>query len=176
MAAAAQPQPDRTPVLVGVGDYTHRDKGKPVHPLEVLTIATERALASASPDEGVRQGLARLIDSVVVVQVNSFEYADGNERLPARLADAVGATPRRLEYTKVGGENPQVRAPGPRSTVPGTQGRKRADRWLRRAHGVFCTRLVGRQQGLPRLGARGGQGRPRGRRRDRRVRGARGRQ
>ena len=94
-----------TPVVIGVGDYTHRGAGL-VHPLSALTTAAQRALASASAT--APELVARLIDWVVVVQIGSFEYADGNERLPGRLADAIGATPRRTEYTKVGGETPQV--------------------------------------------------------------------
>ena len=102
-------------MVVGAADFTHRAGSAVVHPLEALTVAAKNALLSASPT--APELLARLIDWVVVVQIGSFEYAHGNERLPGRLAEAIGAQPRRTEYTKVGGETPQVRGRG-RQGVP----------------------------------------------------------
>ena len=118
------PPAELTPIIVGAGDYTHRDAKQLLTPLDAIAIAADRALEAAAGTD--RDLLARVIDCVVVVQINAFEYDEGNERLPSRLADRIGATPRKCEYTKVGGENPQVGDAG-RAGVRGMRANAHSD-------------------------------------------------
>jgi acetyl-CoA C-acetyltransferase len=90
----------RTPVLVGVGQLSHRvDRGEdPQEPVELLVAAANRAEA----DTGATGVLAAL-DAVKVVSILSWRYAD-----PGRLvADRIGAAGVRTTYTSGGGQTPQ---------------------------------------------------------------------
>ena len=40
--------------------------------------------------------------------MDSWEYEFGNPYLPSKLGQAIGAQPRRTEYTRFGGDVPQV--------------------------------------------------------------------
>lgn len=87
----------RTPVIVGAGQLCHREGHAP-EPVELLAEAARRAEA----DSGVT-GLLRRLDSVRVVNLLSWRYAD-----PGRLvAELLGATPRHTAYTHAGGQSPQ---------------------------------------------------------------------
>jgi acetyl-CoA C-acetyltransferase len=87
----------RTPVIVGAGQLCHREGHAP-EPVELLAEAARRAEA----DSGAT-GLLRRLDSVRVVNLLSWRYAD-----PGRLvAELLGAAPRHTAYTHVGGQSPQ---------------------------------------------------------------------
>ena len=91
-------QPDRIPVIVGVGEITHRNKD-PAQGLEPLVLM-ERALRDAERDAGV--SLLASVDSLDVVCEYSWPYVDAPGLLCARL----GIAPARKEYGAVGGESP----------------------------------------------------------------------
>ena len=90
--------PDRTPVIIGIGEITDRPED-PVQGLEPLALMAE-ALRRAEQDAGV--SLLCRLDSLDVVNQVTWPYAD----LPAELADAIGAAPARAFYGPVGGESP----------------------------------------------------------------------
>ncbi len=95
------PLDPRTPVLVGVGQLSHRvDEGaEPLEPVDLLAEAADRAEA----DAGVT-GLLAGLDSIRVVSILSWRYSD-----PGRLvAERVGATGARTTYTTGGGQTPQA--------------------------------------------------------------------
>jgi len=90
----------RQPILVGVGQLTHRAAApaEVMEPLELMAEAARRAAA----DAGI--GLAE-IDEITVINCISRHYAD-----PAGfLAERLGCTPRRTIYTAMGGNSPQWR-------------------------------------------------------------------
>jgi acetyl-CoA C-acetyltransferase len=89
---------DRIPVIVGVGEITDRpsDPMDGLEPLALMAAALKRA------DEDAGGGLLRAIDSLDVVNLVSWRYAD-----PARqICDWIGITPSRAVYGPVGGESP----------------------------------------------------------------------
>ena len=87
----------RTPVVVGVGQYLHRE-GAPLEPTELMTEAVRRA----ETDTGVA-GVAAGADVVAAVPTFSWRYRD-----PGRLvAERIGATGARTWYVTVGGNSPQ---------------------------------------------------------------------
>lgn len=92
----------RTPCIVGVGSRTWHphetgDIGAP-EPLDMWETVTRRAEA----DAGV--ALLDRVDSVDVVYCQTWQYDDPT----ARLADRLGISPRRAEYSGIGGTTPQV--------------------------------------------------------------------
>jgi acetyl-CoA C-acetyltransferase len=89
---------DRTPVIVGVGEVTDRpaDPKEALEPLALMASALERAGQDAGGD------LLRAVDSLDVVNLVSWRYAD----IAAQLSRLLGITPRRAEYGPVGGESP----------------------------------------------------------------------
>jgi acetyl-CoA C-acetyltransferase len=93
--------PDRTPVIVGVGETLDRpsDLSKALEPLALM----EAALRAADADAG--GGFLGRIASLDVVNQLSWRYADPAGELCARL----DITPTRAVYGPVGGESP-VRA------------------------------------------------------------------
>ena len=100
---------ERTPVLIGGGQFTYR--GDPLQapsPLGLLRTAAERAIA----DAGLSAEQARGLDTVAVVAFTID--APGNSmaipRLrnpPASLARTLGANPATSIYTETGGNSPQ---------------------------------------------------------------------
>lgn len=101
---------DRTPVLIGAGQFTYRgDPTSSPSPTSLLKIAAERAAADAGV--GVR-GLAA-IDSLAVVGFTID--APGSKRgaiphatnPPATLSRMLGAAPRWSVYSEMGGNTPQ---------------------------------------------------------------------
>src|SRR5262245_8480604 len=94
----------RTPVLVGAGQWSNRvDRGDPaVEPLDMMAEVLRRAAA----DAGARSGADLLAgaDALRVVSMFSRRY-----RNAARLvADRIGASPRDLAHSPVGGNEPQA--------------------------------------------------------------------
>jgi acetyl-CoA C-acetyltransferase len=90
--------PDRTPVIVGIGEITDRPK-EITDGLEPLTLLVE-ALKRAESDSGA--ALLRDIDSIDVVNFLSWRYRDPEKQLAARL----GIQPKHAYYGPVGGESP----------------------------------------------------------------------
>jgi acetyl-CoA C-acetyltransferase len=91
----------RTPVLVGVGQWSNRvDRGEPaVEPAEMMAEALRRAAEDSGAGARVLQGA----DAVRVSRSLSRHY-----RNPARLvAERVGAAPRDEAVTPIGGNEPQ---------------------------------------------------------------------
>ena len=89
----------RTPVLIGVGQVTHRAVGldDSLSPIELIAEACRRAVADA--------GLAAMpdVDSIRVVSLLSWRYYD-----PARfVATELGITTQETAYTSSGGNTPQ---------------------------------------------------------------------
>jgi acetyl-CoA C-acetyltransferase len=91
----------RTPVLVGVGQWSNRvDRGEPaVEPADMMA----EALRRAAGDSGAGPRALERADAVRVSRSLSRNY-----RNPARLvAERVGAAPRDETVTPVGGNEPQ---------------------------------------------------------------------
>jgi acetyl-CoA C-acetyltransferase len=98
VSAAPGKAVDRIPVIVGIGEINDRpaDPMQGLEPLALMVQALERAQLDAGHD------LMRSIDSLDVVNVSSWRYAD-----PARqLCDRIEIAPRRAVYGPVGGESP----------------------------------------------------------------------
>jgi acetyl-CoA C-acetyltransferase len=92
----------RTPVLVGVGQWSNRvDRGEPaVEPADMMA----EALRRAAEDSGAGAPALVGADAVRVSQSLSRHY-----RNPARLvAEHLGATPRDEAVTPIGGNEPQA--------------------------------------------------------------------
>jgi acetyl-CoA C-acetyltransferase len=89
----------RTPVIIGVGQYVHRADtlADGVEPVELM----ERAVSAAIADAGLDGPPAA--DAVRVVGQLSWRY--GNT--PRMLAERLGLSPTRLDYTTMGGNSPQ---------------------------------------------------------------------
>src|SRR5690349_13698651 len=101
---------DRTPVLIGAGQFTYRgDPGTSPSPQTLLKIAAERAAA----DAGVGAAGLRALDAIAVAGFTID--AQGSRRgaiphsanPPASLANALGATPKWAVYSYMGGNTPQ---------------------------------------------------------------------
>jgi len=52
--------------------------------------------------------LKEIIDYVGMTRIDSWSYEGGNGKLPCKLSETLGLSPRSFEFTKVGGETPQV--------------------------------------------------------------------
>ncbi len=89
----------RTPVIIGVGQYVHRADSV-ADGLEPVALM-ERAVLAAVADAGLDGPPAA--DAVRVVGQLSWRY--GNT--PRFLADRLGLSPRRLDYSTMGGNSPQ---------------------------------------------------------------------
>ncbi|APW40279.1 acetyl-CoA acetyltransferase [Rhodoferax koreense] len=96
-----KPIDEHTPVIVGVGEITHREK-RPEAGLEPVALMA-RAVRAAEQDAGAK--LLAGLDSVDVVCQYSWPYADA----PGLLARRLRCQPARNVYGVVGGEAP-VRA------------------------------------------------------------------
>src|SRR5687767_2855527 len=92
----------RTPVIVGVGQ-TLRRLESPAGASEPVDMMVE-ALRVAADDSGAGAALLARADSVRVIEVLSWRYAN-----PALLvAERVGASPRQLVKSTTGGNSPQL--------------------------------------------------------------------
>jgi acetyl-CoA C-acetyltransferase len=88
------------PVLIGAGQLTNHPRalGDAIEPIEMM----ERVAHDAAKDAGA-PGLLEMLDSVQVVNILSWSYADA----PGMLAAKVGADPKQTVYSPIGGETPQ---------------------------------------------------------------------
>lgn len=94
----------RTPCLIGVGTRTWHpdevgDAGAP-EPLDMW----EDAARAAATDSGLGQSILDRLDAIDIVYCQTWQYDDP----PQRLADRLGASPRRRYYSGIGGTTPQV--------------------------------------------------------------------
>jgi acetyl-CoA C-acetyltransferase len=89
---------DRIPVIVGIGEVTDRpaDFMEGLEPLALMAQALQRA------DQDAGGGVMRTVDSLDVVNLVSWRYAEAAQQ----LSDRLGITPRRAVYGPVGGESP----------------------------------------------------------------------
>lgn len=92
---------ERTPILIGVGQVTQRDvdPAQAREPLDLMVEAAERAAS----DAGVRRQALADLDTVAVVNILSWQYANA----PGALAQRFGARPSQLAYSTLGGNTPQ---------------------------------------------------------------------
>lgn len=89
-----------TPVIVGVGEVVQRPgegEGEGLHPVALAAEAARRAA-----DDAGAPALLPALDSVDVVNIVSWQYADA----AGELAAALGASPRRARHSEVGGHQP----------------------------------------------------------------------
>jgi len=88
------------PIIVGAGQFTNHPRtiDDAIEPMEMMAAVAR----SAETDAGV-SGLLSKADSVQVVNILSWQYADA----PATLADRIGALPGHTLYSAVGGDTPQ---------------------------------------------------------------------
>ena len=91
----------RTPVVVGVGQVDQRVD--PEHAREPLALFAD-AVRAADADTGRPGVLLARADTIAAVQIVSWPYADPG----ARVAEALGITPRRTVVSTVGGNSPQL--------------------------------------------------------------------
>lgn len=106
---------DRTPILVGAGQYVGRDMSSPDKlrsPLDIAGIAAQRALA----DTGANVPLGGQVDTLVVIRM--FEHSVGDRgmwpnpfgstnNVPWSIARRIDAKPGTAIYAEVGGQSPQ---------------------------------------------------------------------
>ena len=95
-------QPNRQPVIVGVGQLVHRapDPHQVIEPLDMMAVAARRAAEDAQIPDRLAE-----IDSLTVINIISRAYADPVGFLAARL----GIDPTDRVYTSMGGNSPQWR-------------------------------------------------------------------
>jgi acetyl-CoA C-acetyltransferase len=95
------PLDPRTPVVVGAGQWTNRvDRGEP--PVEAVDLIVG-ALRRAAEDAGLTVDALRQVDAV-----RGLPIFGGRYRNPVALvAERIGATPRDLAMSPVGGNEPQ---------------------------------------------------------------------
>jgi acetyl-CoA acetyltransferase len=92
---------DRTPVIIGVGEYNDRP-ADPAKALEPLALMAE-AVRAANHDAG--GGWLERIDSLDVINLVSWRY----DRVAHRLSERLGILPARAVYGLVGGETPTTK-------------------------------------------------------------------
>ena len=92
--------PERTPVIIGTGQITHRP-GE-MREVQEPAVLIDRAARKAEEDAGAA-GLLKQVDTLCVVNILSWGYADA----PSIVAEGIGATPRIRWYTGVGACAPQ---------------------------------------------------------------------
>jgi acetyl-CoA C-acetyltransferase len=92
---------EQTPILVGAGQLLQRDI-EPDAALEPLAMM-EAVSRAAAADAGLPESALAQLDHVAVVNILAWSYANP----PGLLAQRLGARPRQLIYTEVGGNTPQ---------------------------------------------------------------------
>ncbi len=92
---------DRTPILIGGGQFTQRDvePAAAKEPVEMMVECARRA----AEDAGADARLLRQLDCVAVVNMIAWHYGNA----PRLLAERLEAQPTREIYTTVGGNTPQ---------------------------------------------------------------------
>ena len=99
---------DRTPVIVGAGQYVERAAGA-TSPMEIASTAAGIAIA-----ESAGRAVAATIDTIAVVKIFSdstklWANAFGRSNNPPQsIAARIGATPSHRVYSEVGGNEPQT--------------------------------------------------------------------
>ncbi len=94
----------RTPCLIGVGQRTwHPDDVGEAGAPEPL-VMWEDVARQAGDDTGVGARVLESLDSLDIVYCQTWQYDDP----PGRLAERLGAAPRRAFYSGIGGTTPQV--------------------------------------------------------------------
>lgn len=89
----------RTPVIVGVGQLNqHCEPADARSPIELFA----EAIRIAGDDAG--HGILDRVDTVVTVEITSWEYPDAS----AAVARLLGLSPRRTACSTVGGNSPQM--------------------------------------------------------------------
>jgi acetyl-CoA C-acetyltransferase len=98
------PLDPRTPVLVGAGQLTRHPSADELATVDEPATMMAEALRRAAEDSGARDRLLKSADSVRVVELLSWHYAD-----PGReVAERIGAAPRQTLRTTTGGNSPQM--------------------------------------------------------------------
>lgn len=94
------PESRNYPVIVGVSQLTRRPSSvaDALEPMEMMVRVAQEAEADAGSP-----GLLRQLDSVQVVNIIGWSYADA----PGMLAARLGASPSHTFYSGIGGETPQ---------------------------------------------------------------------
>ena len=92
---------ERTPILVGAGQLTQRDVD-PAAAKEPLAMM-EHVARCAAADAGLTDRVLAQLDHIAVVNILAWSSANA----PGHLAHRLGAHPRQLIYTAVGGNTPQ---------------------------------------------------------------------
>jgi len=92
---------DRTPVLIGAGQFTPRDVDLAAakEPVDMMAAAARQAAVDAGADARLLSHL----DSVQVVNMICWQYRNP----PRLLAERIGAHPAEALYSTVGGNTPQ---------------------------------------------------------------------
>lgn len=90
----------KVPIIVGVGQHTNRsaDLADAREPLEMMVLVARKA-----EEDAQTLGLLSRLDSIRVVNVLSWRYADA----PGMLAERLDAHPGDRVYTTLGGNTPQ---------------------------------------------------------------------
>src|SRR3972149_3566403 len=90
------------PVIVGAGQYVNRSReiADAVEPLEMMA-----TVARAAEDDAGVEGLLARMDSLQVVNIIAWPYADTT----GLLAERLGASPAERVYTHIGGDYSQPR-------------------------------------------------------------------
>lgn len=91
---------ERTPVLVGVGQWSerHEDPAGAASPIAILAAVARRA----ADDAGAGKALLEALDTLAVVPVTAWPMRDA----PSLLAAALGVAPARRITTSIGGNSP----------------------------------------------------------------------
>lgn len=104
----------RTPVIVGVGQIVDRWDGGDVRNAPNPALLATRAAKAALEDSAAFDQLRAAIDVVAVVRTNADSAEKPNAPFgrcanpPASIAQGVGASPTRMIYSTVGGDQPQA--------------------------------------------------------------------
>ncbi len=92
---------DRTPVLIGAGQFTQRDVD-PAQAKDPLAMMVETA-GRAAADAGLDARLLTEVDYIAVSSIFCWQY----QNAPRLLAEQLGAHPATELYTTIGGNTPQ---------------------------------------------------------------------
>jgi acetyl-CoA C-acetyltransferase len=103
---------DKTPVIIGVGQYSER-VGEPGYAALSYMDLAGRALAGAIADSGASGGVAEAIDTLAAIRAFEMSRPDRKppfgaaNNVPRAIAKRVGANPARAILTTTGGQTNQ---------------------------------------------------------------------